>query len=94
MRATRPGGAAGDPRADVRDICSGICATGTPQHFAGELYRSMANINIVHIPYRGCAPVLTDVLGGQVTIAMINGSLAADIPKYAALVKQANIKVD
>jgi len=72
-------------RAQPGKFSYGSCGNGTPQHFAGELYRSMANINMVHIPYRGCAPALTDVLGGQVTIAMINGSLAAPYVKAGKL---------
>jgi tripartite-type tricarboxylate transporter receptor subunit TctC len=72
-------------RAQPGRFSYGSCGNGTPQHFAGELYRSMANINIAHIPYRGCAPALTDVLGGQVKIAMINGSLAAPYIKTGKL---------
>lgn len=72
-------------RAQPGRFSYGSCGNGTPQHFAGELYRSMANIKIVHIPYKGCAPALTDVLGGQVTIAMINGSLAAPYIKTGRL---------
>ncbi|HSQ05810.1 MAG TPA: tripartite tricarboxylate transporter substrate-binding protein, partial [Burkholderiales bacterium] len=39
---------------------------GSAQHLAGELLRSMAQINIVHIPYKGAGPALTDLLGGNV----------------------------
>ena len=39
---------------------------GSPSHVAGELFKMMAGINIVHVPYRGAGPVLTDLLGGQV----------------------------
>ena len=38
---------------------------GTPYHMAGELMKAMADINIVHIPYKGSAGARTDVLGGQ-----------------------------
>ncbi len=38
---------------------------GTPYHMAGELFKAMADVNIVHIPYRGSAGARTDVLGGQ-----------------------------
>ena len=72
-------------RAHPGKFSYGSCGNGTPQHFAGELYRSLANVNIVHVPYRGCAPALTDVLGEQVTIAMINGSLAAPQVKSGKL---------
>ena len=39
---------------------------GTPYHMAGELFKHMANVNIVHVPYKGSAGARTDVLGGQV----------------------------
>jgi tripartite-type tricarboxylate transporter receptor subunit TctC len=38
---------------------------GTPYHMAGELFKSMAGISVVHIPYKGSAGARTDVLGGQ-----------------------------
>jgi tripartite-type tricarboxylate transporter receptor subunit TctC len=41
---------------------------GAPSHIAGELFKMMAGVNIVHVPYRGAAPALTDLLGGQVQI--------------------------
>jgi tripartite-type tricarboxylate transporter receptor subunit TctC len=39
---------------------------GTPYHMAGELFKAMAGVSIVHIPYRGSSGARTDVLGGQV----------------------------
>lgn len=39
---------------------------GTPYHLAGELFKAMAGVSILHIPYRGSAGARTDVLGGQV----------------------------
>ncbi len=39
---------------------------GTMVHMAGELFKSMASVDLVHIPYRGLAPAVTDLLGGQV----------------------------
>jgi tripartite-type tricarboxylate transporter receptor subunit TctC len=39
---------------------------GTPYHMAGELFKSMAKIDVVHIPYKGSSGARTDVLGGQV----------------------------
>ena len=41
---------------------------GTPGHVAGELFKMMAGVNMVHIPYRGGALALTDLLGGQVQV--------------------------
>jgi tripartite-type tricarboxylate transporter receptor subunit TctC len=41
---------------------------GTPYHMAGELFKAMAGVSIVHIPYRGSSGARTDVLGGQVDL--------------------------
>jgi tripartite-type tricarboxylate transporter receptor subunit TctC len=41
---------------------------GTPSHVAGELFKMMTGINLVHVPYRGVAPALTDLIGGQVQV--------------------------
>ena len=40
--------------------------TGTPYHMAGELFKAMAGVDIVHIPYKGSSQARTDTLGGQV----------------------------
>ena len=41
---------------------------GTTPHVAGELFKMMAGVNLVHVPYRGAGPALTDLLGGQVQV--------------------------
>ena len=41
---------------------------GTPYHMAGELFKSMAGVSLVHIPYRGSSGARTDVIGGQVEL--------------------------
>ena len=42
--------------------------TGGPDHMAGELFKITAGVNMIHVPYRGLAPALTDLLGGQVQV--------------------------
>jgi tripartite-type tricarboxylate transporter receptor subunit TctC len=42
--------------------------TGSTSHLAGELFKSMTDVNLVHVPYRGEAPALIDLVGGQVQI--------------------------
>ena len=42
--------------------------SGTPQHVYGELFKMMAGVDLVHVPYRGGAPAITDLLGGQVQV--------------------------
>jgi len=41
---------------------------GGPQYVAGELFKFMAGVDLVHVPYRGSTPALTDLLGGQVQV--------------------------
>ncbi|HZM43762.1 MAG TPA: tripartite tricarboxylate transporter substrate binding protein [Burkholderiales bacterium] len=45
----------------------GSPGTGTPPHMAGELFKSMANITVTHIPYKGGGPALIDLVGGRLT---------------------------
>ena len=45
---------------------------GTPLHLSGELFKSMAGIDIVHVPYKGAGPALIDVMGGHVPIMFDN----------------------
>jgi len=42
--------------------------TGGPQHLAGESFRVMTGTNLIHVPYKGGAPAITDLLGGQVSM--------------------------
>ncbi len=42
--------------------------TGSASHLAGELFKMMAGVNMVHVPYRGGAPMVTDLVGGQVQV--------------------------
>ena len=41
---------------------------GTPQHLAGDLFKTQMGVNMAHIPYRGAGPALNDLLGGQVNV--------------------------
>ena len=45
-----------------------MAGTGTASHLTGELFKMMAGVEMVHVPYRGSTPALTDVLGGQVQV--------------------------
>ena len=55
---------------------------GTPSHMSGELFKMMAGVNLVHVPYRGLAPALNDMLGGQVQLMF--GGTTASFPYVAA----------
>jgi tripartite-type tricarboxylate transporter receptor subunit TctC len=43
--------------------------SGTPHHVSGELFKMMTNTTMTHVPYRGSAPALSDLIGGQVQVA-------------------------
>jgi tripartite-type tricarboxylate transporter receptor subunit TctC len=45
---------------------------GTTPHLAGELFKMMAGLNLVHVPYRGGAPALTDLISGQVQVMFLS----------------------
>ncbi len=55
---------------------------GTPQHLAGELLKSMAGVDIVHVPYKGQSPALTAVMAGQVQMTWL--TLNAALPLIEA----------
>ena len=55
-------------KANPGKINMGSAGAATTSHMAGELFKAMAAIDLVHVPYRGSAPALTDLVGGQVQV--------------------------
>jgi tripartite-type tricarboxylate transporter receptor subunit TctC len=55
-------------KANPAKINMASAGNGTSPHVAGELFKMMAGINLTHVPYRGSAPALTDLLAGQVQV--------------------------
>jgi tripartite-type tricarboxylate transporter receptor subunit TctC len=55
-------------KANPGKLNMGSPGIGSPLHVAGELFKMMAGINMIHVPYRGSALALTDLLGGQVQV--------------------------
>ena len=49
---------------------------GTVGHLAGELFKKMAGVDLVHIPYRGATPALTDLIGGQINLYFASAPVA------------------
>jgi tripartite-type tricarboxylate transporter receptor subunit TctC len=52
---------------------------GTSAHLAGELFNSMAGTSLVHVPYKGAGPALTDVMGGQVDVMFATASAVGSL---------------
>ena len=65
-------------RANPGKLSFASAGVGTTQHLAGELFKAMAHIDIQHVPYRGAGPMITDLLGGRITMAFI--AIAPTIP--------------
>ena len=59
---------------------------GSAPHMAGELFKMMAGVNLVHVPYRGNGPALTDLLGGQVDV------LFASLPSSIEYIKAGTLR--
>jgi tripartite-type tricarboxylate transporter receptor subunit TctC len=55
-------------KANPGKISMASAGVGGPQHLAGELFKSMTGLNLVHVPYRGSTPAVTDMLAGQVQL--------------------------
>ena len=58
-------------KAEPGKLNFGSSGAGTPLHLGGELLNNRAGIKLVHVPYKGAAPALNDVLGGQIELAMV-----------------------
>ncbi len=65
----------------------GTPGTGTPQHLIGQLLNQKAGLQLSHIPYRGGGPVVTDMMGGHITIAI--GVLS----QYLTLQERGDLKI-
>jgi tripartite-type tricarboxylate transporter receptor subunit TctC len=55
-------------KANAGNINMASASRGTPSHVVGELFKMMTGVNLMHVPYRGDAPALTDLIGGQVQV--------------------------
>jgi len=61
---------------------AGSSGIGTPNHLGTELLKALAGVNIVHVPYKGGGPALTDLIGGQIQMAF--SSIPAVLPHIKA----------
>jgi tripartite-type tricarboxylate transporter receptor subunit TctC len=58
---------------------------GSSQHLSGELFKMMTGVNMLHVPYRGAGPALTDLLGGQVQVMFDNVSSSIEYIRAGGL---------
>lgn len=69
-------------RSQPGKLSYGSAGVGTTSHLAGELFKSMTKVDIVHVPYKGNVPAITDLLGGQT--AMIFATMPTVLPHVRA----------
>jgi len=73
-------------RANPGKINMASGGNGTSQHLSGELFKMMTGLDIVHVPYRGAAPALTDLIGGQVQ------AMFGDMPSSIEFIKTGKLR--
>jgi tripartite-type tricarboxylate transporter receptor subunit TctC len=59
-------------KANPGKLSMGSGGNGSPAHVIGELFKMMTDVNLVHVPYRGAGPALTDLLGGQIQVGFFD----------------------
>jgi tripartite-type tricarboxylate transporter receptor subunit TctC len=65
-------------RTNPGKVNMGSAGTGSTQHVAGELFKMMAAVDMVHVPYRGGGPALTDLLAGQVQVLFLPPAISIE----------------
>ncbi len=65
-------------KANPDALSYGSAGLGSSQHMAGELLKSMADVKILHVPYRGGEPAMTDLLGGQTSMMFVQSASAKE----------------
>ena len=63
-------------RANPGKLSYGSAGNGGGTHLAGELFKDIAHVDLLHVPYKGSAPAMTDLLGGQVQLMFSDGPTA------------------
>jgi tripartite-type tricarboxylate transporter receptor subunit TctC len=66
-------------KAEPDKLSYGTYGTGTSAHLAGELFKSMAKVNLTMVPYKGAAPAITDLLAGQIQVMFTTVASAASL---------------
>ena len=66
-------------KAEPGKLTYGTYGTGTSAHLAGELFKHMAKVNLIAVPYKGAAPAITDLIGGQIQVIFTTVASAASL---------------
>jgi tripartite-type tricarboxylate transporter receptor subunit TctC len=66
-------------KADPDKLSYGTFGTGTSAHLAGELFKNMAKVSLTMVPYKGAAPAITDLIGGQIQVMFTTVASAASL---------------
>ncbi len=74
-------------KAKTGDISYGSSGVGASNHLAGELPKKMAGISLLHVPYKGSGPAITDLIGGQIDVFFDNE------PSILPFIKSGKVKV-
>jgi tripartite-type tricarboxylate transporter receptor subunit TctC len=69
-------------KAKPGELAFASAGNGTSQHLSGELFKKMTGVDMIHIPYKGSAPALTDLIGGQVQLMFDN--IPSSLPQVRA----------
>src|ERR1700754_2866427 len=72
-------------KADPDKLSYGTYGTGTSAHLAGELFKSLAKVNLTTVPYKGAAPAITDLIGGQIQVMFTTVASAASLVEAGQL---------
>jgi len=66
-------------KAEPDKLSYGTYGTGTSAHLAGELFKNLAKVNLTTVPYKGAAPAITDLIGGQIQVMFTTVASAASL---------------
>jgi tripartite-type tricarboxylate transporter receptor subunit TctC len=72
-------------KAEPDKLSYGTYGTGTSAHLAGELFKHMARVNLTTVPYKGAAPAITDLIGGQIQVMFTTVASAASLVEAGQL---------
>ena len=72
-------------KAEPDKLSYGTYGTGTSAHLAGELFKHMAKVNLTTVPYKGAAPAITDLIGGQIQVIFTTVASAASLVEAGQL---------